>query len=163
MEILWTEDKALNLLKMSLNNQNARFRHGQWETINQLVNHSHKILLVQRTGWGKSVVYFISARILRDQKRGPTIIISPLLALMRNQIEAAERIGIRADHKYYSSNTVQYRCSWDDGNSKYERVVQDVCEQLGDIKTIRGQLARESLFLQNIRLQDKAARMAWIV
>ena len=96
MEMSWTEDKALNLLKTSLNNQNARFRNGQWETINQLVNHSRKILLVQRTGWGKSVVYFISARILRDQKRGPTIIISPLLALMRNQIEAAERIGIRA-------------------------------------------------------------------
>jgi len=70
MEMSWTEDKALNLLKTSLNNQNARFRNGQWETINQLVNHSRKILLVQRTGWGKSVVYFISARILRDQKRG---------------------------------------------------------------------------------------------
>ncbi len=50
-------------------------------SINQLVNHSRKILLVQRTGWGKSVVYFISARILRDQKRGPTIIIHRCLPL----------------------------------------------------------------------------------
>ena len=54
------------------------------------------MLVVQRTGWGKSSVYFIAARILRDRGRGPTLIISPLLALMRNQIEAAGRLGIRA-------------------------------------------------------------------
>lgn len=96
MDMLWSKEKALNLLRVALSNHNAQFRNGQWETIDQLVNQGQKMLLVQRTGWGKSVVYFISARILRDQKRGPTIIISPLLALMRNQIAAAERIGIRA-------------------------------------------------------------------
>lgn len=74
----------------------ADFRDGQWEAINALVNHKRKLLVVQRTGWGKSSVYFIATRILRDQGHGPTLIVSPLLALMRNQIEAARRLGIRA-------------------------------------------------------------------
>ena len=93
---VWTEEKARNLLRVALNSSEARFREGQWETIDSLVNHRRKMLLVQRTGWGKSIVYFISARAFRDLGLGPTIIISPLLALMRNQIEAAGRIGIRA-------------------------------------------------------------------
>lgn len=74
----------------------ADFRDGQWEAIDALVNHKRKLLVVQRTGWGKSSVYFIATRILRDQGHGPTLIVSPLLALMRNQIEAARRLGIRA-------------------------------------------------------------------
>ena len=53
-------------------------------------------LVVQRTGWGKSLVYWIATRILRDRGAGPTVVISPLLALMRNQIEAAENLGLRA-------------------------------------------------------------------
>lgn len=61
-----------------------------------LVNQSRRLLVVERTGWGKSAVYFIATRILRDRGRGPTLIVSPLLALMRNQIEAAERLGIKA-------------------------------------------------------------------
>jgi ATP-dependent DNA helicase RecQ len=55
-----------------------------------------KMLVVQRTGWGKSIVYFLATRMLRDQGAGPTVLISPLLALMRNQIEMATKIGIRA-------------------------------------------------------------------
>ena len=74
----------------------AEFRLGQWEAIDALVNRRERLLVVQRTGWGKSSVYFISTRILRDRGRGPTLIVSPLLALMRNQIEAAGRLGIRA-------------------------------------------------------------------
>nr|WP_295543657.1 RecQ family ATP-dependent DNA helicase [uncultured Thiohalocapsa sp.] len=74
----------------------GRFRDGQWEAIDALVNHRRKLLVVQRTGWGKSSVYFISTRILRDAGAGPTVIVSPLLSLMRNQIEAAQRLGIRA-------------------------------------------------------------------
>ena len=61
-----------------------------------LVNRRERLLVVQRTGWDKSFVYFISTRILRDRGRGPTLIVSPLLALMRNQIEAAERLEVRA-------------------------------------------------------------------
>lgn len=87
---------AEKLLKAAVGNGAAEFRDGQWEAINALVNQRQKMLVVQRTGWGKSSVYFISTRILRDRGLGPTIIISPLLALMRNQIEAAGRLGIKA-------------------------------------------------------------------
>ena len=88
--------QALNLLRKALNSSTAEFRSGQWEAIDAVVNKDKKLLLIQRTGWGKSIVYFLSTRILRNRGKGITIIISPLLALMRNQIEAAERINIRA-------------------------------------------------------------------
>ncbi|MBL6987764.1 MAG: RecQ family ATP-dependent DNA helicase [Methylobacter sp.] len=88
--------KAQQLLQTALANSQADFRDGQWEAIDALVNHRQKLLVVQRTGWGKSAVYFISAKIFRDRGLGPTIIISPLLALMRNQIDAARRLGINA-------------------------------------------------------------------
>lgn len=87
---------ALNLLRKSINNDTAEFREGQWEAIDGIVNRKKKLLVIERTGWGKSSVYFISTKILRDEGKGTTIIISPLLALMRNQIEAAERLGIKA-------------------------------------------------------------------
>ena len=74
----------------------AQFRDGQWEAIDLAANQRQRLLVVQRTGWGKSVVYFLAAKILRDAGAGPTLIISPLLSLMRNQILAAERLGIRA-------------------------------------------------------------------
>ncbi|MEJ5366075.1 MAG: RecQ family ATP-dependent DNA helicase [Desulfosoma sp.] len=87
---------AEKLLKVAVGNEKASFRPGQWETIEALVNHRKRILVVQKTGWGKSVIYFLSTRILRQKGAGPSLIVSPLLALMRNQIEAAKRIGIRA-------------------------------------------------------------------
>ncbi|KAA1427927.1 DEAD/DEAH box helicase [Nocardioides antri] len=68
----------------------------QWAAIEALVVDRRRALVVQRTGWGKSAVYFVATLLLRDQGSGPTVIISPLLALMRNQIAAAERAGIRA-------------------------------------------------------------------
>ncbi|MGM0985014.1 MAG: RecQ family ATP-dependent DNA helicase [Pseudomonadota bacterium] len=89
--------QAEQLLKTALGDNSAVFRLGQWEAIDALVNQRRKLLVVQRTGWGKSSVYFISTRILRDRGFGVTIIISPLLALMRNQIESAKRLGIRAE------------------------------------------------------------------
>ena len=84
------------LLRTAVGNAAASFRSGQWEAIDALVNQRQKLLVVQRTGWGKSSVYFIATRIMRDQGYGPTIIVSPLLALMRNQIESARRLGIHA-------------------------------------------------------------------
>lgn len=89
--------QAQQLLKTALDNPTADFRDGQWEAIDSLVNHRQKLLVVQRTGWGKSSVYFISTKIFRDLGMGPTIIVSPLLALMRNQIESAQRLGIVAE------------------------------------------------------------------
>lgn len=90
-------EQAQQLLQTALANSAAEFRDGQWEAINALVNHRQKLLVVQRTGWGKSSVYFISTKIFRDRGMGPTIIVSPLLALMRNQIESAQRLGIVAE------------------------------------------------------------------
>lgn len=88
--------QAEQLLQTATGIPNATFRTGQWEAIDTVVNRRHKLMVVERTGWGKSIVYFISTRILRNQERGPTIVISPLLALMRNQITAAERLGLTA-------------------------------------------------------------------
>ena len=71
---------------------------GQREAIDAVVAERRRVLLVQRTGWGKSAVYFIATRLLRDAGAGPTILVSPLLALMRNQIRMAERAGVRRPH-----------------------------------------------------------------
>jgi ATP-dependent DNA helicase RecQ len=72
------------------------FRDGQEEAIRHIVEGRGRLLVVQKTGWGKSFVYFIATKLLRDGGLGPTLLVSPLLALMRNQIAAAERMGIRA-------------------------------------------------------------------
>ena len=88
--------EALALLRRLLANEEAGFRDGQWEAIDALVNRRERLLLVQRTGWGKSAVYFVATRMLRDRGLGATLIVSPLLALMRNQVAAAQRMGVRA-------------------------------------------------------------------
>ncbi len=74
----------------------AEFRPGQLEAIEALVDLRSRLLVVQATGWGKSVVYFIATKLLREQGHGPTVLISPLLSLMRDQIRMAERLGVRA-------------------------------------------------------------------
>ncbi|MBW7864008.1 MAG: RecQ family ATP-dependent DNA helicase [Candidatus Hydrogenedentes bacterium] len=88
--------RAQILLRAAVGDPDAEFRGGQWEAIDAVVNHRGRLLVVQRTGWGKSIVYFIATRILRDRGAGPTLIVSPLLALMRNQIEAASRLSMTA-------------------------------------------------------------------
>jgi ATP-dependent DNA helicase RecQ len=74
----------------------ANLRDDQWTAIEALVVQRRQALVVQRTGWGKSAVYFIAAKLLRESGRGATVIVSPLLALMRNQVAAAERAGVHA-------------------------------------------------------------------
>lgn len=228
-------DSSLKLLQTSLGNSKAQFRNNQWEAIDLLVNKSEKLLVIERTGWGKSSVYFISTHILRSQGKGPTIIISPLLALMRNQIESAERLGIKAvtinstnqsdwdnirqevfDNKVDALLISPERLANDefietflrpiasriglfvvdeahcisdwghDFRTDYRRiinilrfmpngmpilgttatannrVIQDIVGQLGKINIIRGSLVRESLILQNIKLKDQSARLAWL-
>ena len=98
--------RALELLRQMLGPQ-AEFREGQWQAIDAIVTRRGRVLVVQRTGWGKSLVYFLSTKLLREQGAGPTILVSPLLSLMRNQIEAASRIGIRA-FTINSSNRVEW-------------------------------------------------------
>ncbi|WP_336213545.1 RecQ family ATP-dependent DNA helicase [Nonomuraea sp. LPB2021202275-12-8] len=80
----------------ALAGDHARLREDQWTAIEALVVDRRRVLVVQRTGWGKSAVYFVATALLRELGEGPTVIVSPLLALMRNQIAAAERAGIRA-------------------------------------------------------------------
>jgi len=87
--------QAEQWLRQSLGNQ-AEFRDGQWEAIEGLVAKRQRLLVVQRTGWGKSLVYFLATRLLRAQGAGVTILISPLLSLMRNQIDSAAQYGLTA-------------------------------------------------------------------
>src|SRR4051794_764310 len=95
MPVATIETQALELLR-SLAGPDAAFREHQLEAIGDLVEERRRVLCVQRTGWGKSAVYFIATALLRRAGAGPTVLISPLLALMRNQIAAAERLGLCA-------------------------------------------------------------------
>ncbi len=229
------KQEAEALLKIAVNDSTVQFRDGQWEAIDGLVNHRRKLMVVERTGWGKSSVYFISTRILRDRGAGLTLIVSPLLALMRNQLKAAERLGIKAE-TINSTNqddwaAIERRIHADQvdallisperlSNEKFvedlllpianrigllvidevhcisdwghdfrpdyrrlvsilrqmppnmpllgttatanNRVLEDVQNQLGDIKIQRGPLGRDTLSLQTLRLADQSARLAWL-
>jgi ATP-dependent DNA helicase RecQ len=111
---------ALDRLRALTADAGAQFRDGQLEAIRDVVVDRARVLCVQRTGWGKSAVYFVATALLRESSpthpthaapthpAGPTLIVSPLLALMRNQIAAAERLGLRA-HTINSTN----REEWD--------------------------------------------------
>jgi ATP-dependent DNA helicase RecQ len=90
------EPEALDLLRRLTGDPAASFRPGQLDAIERLVEQRGRTLVVQRTGWGKSAAYFIATRLLRDTGAGPTVLVSPLLALMRNQLEAAARAGVVA-------------------------------------------------------------------
>ncbi|MCU1371212.1 MAG: helicase [Ilumatobacteraceae bacterium] len=74
----------------------AVLRPDQLAAIEALVSGRQRVLLVQATGWGKSAVYWIATQLLRRDGGGPTLVVSPLLALMRNQVAAAQKAGIRA-------------------------------------------------------------------
>jgi len=214
----------------------ATFRDGQREAIEAVIEDRHRALVVQRTGWGKSLVYWIATRVRRDQGHGPSLIISPLLALMRNQIAMAGRLGLRAA-TINSGNTEEWdavqdglaadaidvllisperlanerfttdvlpgiqgsiglfvvdeaHCISDWGHdfrpdyrrigrilklldlrvpvlattaTANDRVVDDIAEQLGEGAAIlRGPLARFSLELDAIALENQAERLAWL-
>ncbi len=87
---------ATEVLRRLVGRPDVEFRDGQLEAVEALVGGRRRVLVVQRTGWGKSAVYFVATGLRRAQGAGPTLIVSPLLALMRDQIAAAERAGIRA-------------------------------------------------------------------
>ncbi len=88
--------KARRLLKIGTGRSDANFRKGQEDAIRHIVEGRGRLLLIQKTGWGKSQVYFIATELLREVGTGPALLISPLLALMRNQIVQAQRMGVRA-------------------------------------------------------------------
>ncbi|MCU1558995.1 MAG: recombinase RecQ [Microbacteriaceae bacterium] len=87
---------AITILRTLVGSNDADFHDGQYEAIETLVDQRRRALVVQRTGWGKSAVYFVATLLLRQRGAGPTILISPLLALMRDQMAAASRAGVRA-------------------------------------------------------------------
>jgi ATP-dependent DNA helicase RecQ len=113
-------DAAQRCLR-ALAGEAARLRDDQWTAIRALVVERRRALVVQRTGWGKSAVYFVATALLRARGAGPTVIVSPLLALMRNQIDAAGRAGIRA-RTINSANTED----WEQVYAEVERGAVDV-------------------------------------
>lgn len=229
-------DSIYKILKESYG-ENAKFREGQKEAIEAVVNEK-RTLVVQKTGWGKSLVYFLATKLLKEKKRdGITLIISPLLALMNNQIDSAQRLGlnvktINSDNNdewdniisdICDNNTVdaliisperlansdfvkdcldkiknrvnlfvvdEAHCISDWGHdfrpdyrrivkilqllpgnvpvlattaTANDRVVNDIVAQLGENLVIsRGELIRESLAIQVIKLQKKEDRLAWL-
>ena len=92
----WDRRRARELLRSGAGRPDAEFREGQEEAVRHVVEGRGRLLVVQKTGWGKSFVYFIATKLLREAGAGPALLVSPLLALMRNQIAAAERMGVRA-------------------------------------------------------------------
>jgi len=94
--VVYDPKRALELLRIGSGRADATFRDGQEDAIRHIVEGKGRLLVVQKTGWGKSFVYFIATKLLREAGAGPALLISPLLALMRNQIAAAERMGVRA-------------------------------------------------------------------
>jgi ATP-dependent DNA helicase RecQ len=94
--MIYDPARALELLRAGAGIAGVGFRAGQEEAIRHVVEGRGRLLVVQQTGWGKSFVYFIATKLLREAGSGPALLVSPLLALMRNQIAAAERMGVRA-------------------------------------------------------------------
>lgn len=91
-----TATDALDALRRLTGRPDAQFHDGQLEAITALVDDHRRALVVQRTGWGKSAVYFVATSLLRARGTGPTLLVSPLIALMRDQVAAAARAGVRA-------------------------------------------------------------------
>lgn len=100
-------ERALALLRTAVGSATANFRPDQWEAVDRILKREH-LLVVERTGWGKSSVYFLATRLLRDKGMGCTVLVSPLLSLMRNQLESARRLGLRAE-TINSANVYEWR------------------------------------------------------
>ncbi|MFZ3416772.1 RecQ family ATP-dependent DNA helicase [Arthrobacter sp. 3Tela_A] len=113
--------EATALLRALVGRDNAEFHEGQYEAIEALVRGGRRALVVQRTGWGKSAVYFVASLLLRARGAGPTLIVSPLLALMRDQVAAAARAGVRAA-AINSANQLE----WQDISAQLEADTVDV-------------------------------------
>ncbi len=92
----YNASRARELLRLGTQSAGAVFRDGQEEAIRHVVEGRGRLLVVQKTGWGKSFVYFIATKLMREAAQGPALLISPLLALMRNQIASARLMGVRA-------------------------------------------------------------------
>ena len=94
--VTYSPERALELLRIGTGRADALFREGQEDAIRHIVEGRGRLLVVQKTGWGKSAVYFVANKLLREAGAGPALLVSPLLALMRNQIAQAERMGVKS-------------------------------------------------------------------
>ena len=146
----YDSQRALELLRSGSGIPDAQFREGQEEAIRHVVEDRGKLLVVQKTGWGKSFVYFIATKLLREGGSGPALLISPLLALMRNQIAAAERMGVRAA-TVNSNNT-----------SDWAAVEEQARNDQVDILLISPERLANDDFLENF-LPTMAGRVAMLV
>lgn len=135
-----TREDALDVMRSVSRGAAQDFMPGQWEAIDALIQRK-RVFLVQRTGWGKSMVYFLTTLLLRRQDAGPTLILSPLQALMRNQRDAAMRLGLRAE-LIDSTNP-------GDWQSIYERVVADEV----DLLLVSPERLKNRSFLEECLLQ----------
>ena len=149
-EVRYNGIRALDLLRIGSGIPDAQFREGQEDAIRHVVEGRGKLLVVQKTGWGKSFVYFIATKLLREGGSGPALLISPLLALMRNQIAAAERMGVRAV-TINSDNTEE----WDD-------VTRRIHSDSVDILLISPERLANEDFVANT-LAAMAARVSMLV
>ena len=146
----YDQQRALELLRIGSGILDAQFREGQEEAIRHVVEGRGKLLVVQKTGWGKSFVYFIAVKLLREGGAGPSLLISPLLSLMRNQIPAAERMGVRAE-TINSTNP-------DD----WDKVITQARKDDVDILLISPERLANENFRDNV-LPDMANRVAMLV
>ena len=141
---------ALELLRLGTENPAAQFRDGQMEAIQHVIEARGRLLVVQKTGWGKSSVYFIATKLLREAKSGPALLISPLLALMRNQIEAARRMGLRAE-------TIH-----SDNQSDWARVETSIANDEVDLLLISPERLANESFVSHV-LSRIAGRLSLLV
>lgn len=232
----FNSQRAIELLRQGTGNPAAEFHEHQELAIQRIVEGSTRVLVIQRTGWGKSFVYFIATKLLRENGGGTAILISPLIALMRNQIDAARKMGVNAQ-EINSENETEWETITDEvsrgevdillisperlANQRFtdeilskiggtvsllvideahcisdwghdfrpdyrrietiiralppnlkvlattatanNRVMHDLEKVLGpNLLVIKGDLTRESLTLQTIKLEKQSERMAWI-
>ena len=141
---------ALELLRLGTENPAAQFRDGQMEAIQHVIEARGRLLVVQKTGWGKSSVYFIATKLLREAKSGPALLISPLLALMRNQIEAVRRMGLRAE-------TIH-----SDNQSDWARVETSIANDEVDLLLISPERLANESFVSHV-LSRIAGRLSLLV
>lgn len=142
--------RALELLQLGSGLPDASFRESQEEAIQHIVRGHGRLLVVQKTGWGKSFVYFIATKLLREAGMGPALLISPLLALMRNQIAAAERMSVRA--KTINS----------DNQDHWEEVANALGRNEMDILLISPERLANEYFLAEV-LEEVASQISFLV
>jgi ATP-dependent DNA helicase RecQ len=146
----YNAQRALELLRLGTRQPDASFREGQEEAIRYIVEGSGRLLVVQKTGWGKSFVYFIATKMLREAGMGPALLISPLLALMRNQIAAAKRMGVRA----VTINS--------DNQDRWNNIEEEIQRDEVDILLISPERLANERFRSEV-LADIAGRIALLV